>query len=169
MRLHTRASNESAFEVSRISDHDEFAIAHGSGISKEYTPTYTFATLAVVGGDEAARPQSGFCTYFLDEDHRVKNLEWRERVRANILMSSSGTRVCLLAALRGLHFLEAEKQIDAGLFKPVLDPFSWIKPTSTGGSGEIEVFPSGGRKGNVLLSLPAVLSHITDVLHCGRD
>lgn len=167
-RLHTRGRKESAFEVSRIADHDEFAIAHSSGISKELIPIYTFATLAVVG-DEASRPQSGFCTYFLDEDHRVKNLEWRERVRANILMPGTGTRACLLAVLRGLHFLEAEKQIDAGIFKPVLDPFSWVKPTSTGGSGEIEALPSSRRKGNVLLSLPAMLSHITDALHSGRD
>jgi hypothetical protein len=167
-RLHTRGRKESAFEVSRIADHDEFAITHSSGISKALIPIYTFATLAVVG-DEASRPQSGFCTYFLDEDHRVKNLEWRERVRANILMPGTGTRACLLAVLRGLHFLEAEKQIDAGMFKPVLDPFSWIKPNSTGGSGEIEALPSSRRKGNVLLSLPAMLSHITDALHSGRD
>jgi len=170
-RLYTRARSESAFEASRISDHDEFAVGDRGSVTKELVPVYTFATLAVVGavGDEVSRPQSGFCTYFLDVDFRVKNAEWRERVRSNILNSGNETRECLLNVLRGLHFLEAEKQPESGIFKPVLDPFGWIKPSSIGGAGEIEVLPSSRRKGNVLLSLPAVLSHVTDVLHSGRD
>jgi hypothetical protein len=127
----------------------------------------TFATLAIVGNDDAARPQSGFCTYFWDADYQVKNSEWRERVRSNLLGSSNGVRECLLNVLRGLHFLEAEKQPEGGVFKPVLDPFGWVQPSSNDAAGEIEVLPSSRRKGNVLLSLPALLSHVTDSLHSG--
>jgi hypothetical protein len=166
-RLHTRARSESAFEAARISDHDEFAIDQGVDVLKQLIPIYTFATLAVVG-DDASRPQSGFCTYFLDADYRVKNTEWRERVRSNLLSPGTGIRGSLLSVLRGLHFLEAEKQPESGVFKPVLDPFGWVKPTSNGGAGEIEALPSSRRKGNVLLSLPAILSHVTEALHSGR-
>ena len=165
-RLHTRARSESAFDAARISDHDEFAIDQSADILKRLIPIYTFATLAVVG-DDVSRPQSGFCTYFLDADYRVRNTEWRERVRSNLLSSGTGTRGCLLSVLRGLHFLEAEKQPEGGVFKPVLDPFGWVKPTSSGGAGEIEALPSSRRKGNVLLSLPAILSHVTEALHRG--
>jgi hypothetical protein len=103
----------------------------------------------------------------LDTDYQVKNSEWRERVRSNILGSSNDTRNCLLAVLRGLHFLEAEKQPEAGVFKPVLDPFSWVHPSSNEAAGEIEVLPSR-RQGSVLLSLPALLSHVTDSLHSNK-
>jgi hypothetical protein len=164
-RLHTRAKAESAFEALRISDHDEFSSSSGPGMLKQLIPVYTFATLTIVGKDEAARPQSGFCTYFWDEDHQVKNSEWRERVRSNLLNASNGVRGCLLQVLRGLHFLEAEKQPDGGVFKPVLDPFSWVQPTSSEAAGEIEVSPGSRRKGNVVLSLPALLSYVTDSLH----
>ncbi|MCX7109454.1 MAG: hypothetical protein NTX45_04825 [Proteobacteria bacterium] len=166
-RLHTRDRHESAFESVGLSDHDEFAIGTGDGLQKQLAPVFTFATLAIVGHEDA-RPQSGFCTYFLDTDYQVRNTEWRERIRSNILNSTSGVRECLLLVLRGLHFLEAEKQPEAGHFKPVLDPFAWVQPVSTEAAGEIEVFPSSRRKGNTLLSLPALLSHVTDALHRGR-
>jgi hypothetical protein len=164
-RLHTRTKEESAFEAVQISDHDEFALDPGDGVLKQLIPIYTFATLAIVGNDDAARPQSGFCTYFWDADYQVKNSEWRERVRANLMGSNPGVRECLLNILRGLHFLEAEKQPDGGVFKPVLDPFGWMQPSSNEAAGEIEVLPSSRRKGSVLLSLPALLSHVTDSLH----
>lgn len=166
-RLRNRARAESAFEAVRLSDHNDFAIMQGEGVVKQLVPAFTFGTLAVVGNDDAARPQSGFCTYFLDTDYQVRNAEWRERVRSNI-MSNSGVRQCLLTVLRGLHFLEAEKQPEGGLFKPVLDPFSWVQPSSSGAAGEIQVVSSSRRKGDVLLSLPALLSHVTDALHRGR-
>jgi hypothetical protein len=167
-RLHTRERHESAFESVRLSDHNEFAIGTGDGLQKQLVPVYTFATLAIVGQDGASRPQSGFCTYFLDTDYQVRNTEWRERIRSNILSSTTGVRECLLLALRGLHFLEAEKQPDGGCFKPVLDPYAWVQPISTEAAGEIEVFPASRRKGNILLSLSALLSHVTDALHRGR-
>ncbi len=167
-RLHTRTRSESAFETVGISDHDDFVIDQGDGVLKQLIPVYTFATLAIVGNDEAARPQSGFCTYFWDADYQVRNSEWRERVRSNLLGSSNGIRDCLLNVLRGLHYLEAEKQPEGGVFKPVLDPFGWVQPTSNGAAGEIVVCPSSRRKGNVLLSLPALLSHVTESLHKGK-
>ena len=167
-RLRNRTRAESAFEAVRLSDHNEFAIMQGDGVVKQLIPAFTFGTLAVVGNDEAARPQSGFCTYFLDTDYQVRNAEWRERVRSNIMGSTSGVRECLLTVLRGLHFLEAEKQPEGGLFKPVLDPLGWVQPSSTGAAGEIQVVPASRRKGDVLLSLPALLSHVTDALHRGR-
>ncbi|HEY8159131.1 MAG TPA: hypothetical protein VIF10_10565 [Methylobacter sp.] len=166
-RLHKRDRAESAFEAVRISDHDDFVIDQGDGVLKQLIPVYTLATLAIVGKDDAARPQSGFCTYFWDADYQVRNSEWRERVRSNLLGSSNGSRDCLLNVLRGLHYLEAEKQPEGGVFKPVLDPFGWVQPTSNGAAGEIIVCPSSRRRGSVLLSLPALLSHVTDSLHKG--
>lgn len=165
MRLHTRTKTESAFEAVQISDHDEFGLIPENNVQKKLIPIYTFATLAIVGGDDVARPRSGFCTYFWDEDCQIKNSEWRERVRSNLMNSTLGIRPSLLNMLRGLHFLEAEKQPDGGVFKPVLDPFGWVKPSTNEAAGEIEVLPPSRRKGNVLLSLPALLSHVTESLH----
>lgn len=164
-RLHTRTKEESAFEAVQISDHDEFALDLGEGTLKQLIPIYTFATLAIAGNDNAARPQSGFCTYFWDADYQVKSSEWRERVHANLMGSNPDVREGLLNTLRGLHFLEAEKQPDGGVFKPVLDPFSWMQPSSSEAAGEIEVLPPSRRKGSVFLSLPALLSHVTESLH----
>lgn len=168
-RLRVRDRSESAFEAMGLADHNDFAINPGDGIlKKQFIPVFTFATLAIVGNDDAGRPQSGFCTYFLDADHQMRNVEWRERVRSNILNAHQGVRECLLTALRGLHFLEAEKQPEGGIFKPVLDPFGWVRPDTNEAVGEIEAVPSSRRKGNVLLSLPALLSHVSDALHRGR-
>jgi len=111
----------------------------------------------------------GFCTYFWDANYQVKSVEWRERVRSNLLNSDNGTRECLLNVLRGIHFMEAEKQPEAGISKPVLDPFSWVNPSTSGAAGEIEIFPSSRRSGSVILSLPALLSHVSDSLHGGRQ
>ena len=168
-RLHQRSKSESAFEVLRLADHQEFALPQGNDQLKESFPIYTFATLAIVGNDDVARPQSGFCTYFLYTDYKVQNLEWRERVRSNLTSANTAVRDCLLAVLRGLHFLEAEKVPPmTGLFQPVLDPFGWVTPSSSEAAGEIEVIPPNRRKGGILLSLPALLSHVTDVLHRGK-
>jgi hypothetical protein len=164
-RIHKRDKGESAYEATQLAVHDEF---NSVSASKQLRAVYTFATLAIVG-DDASRPQSGFCTYFLDTDYRVTNTQWSEQIRADLLLNANGTRDCLLQVLRGLHFLEAEKQPDGGVFKPVLDPFSWVKPSSTGSVGEIEALPSSRRSGKVLLSLPALLSHVTEALHNGRE
>ena len=168
-RLHQRGRGESAFEVPDLAGHQEFALHQGDGLLKQLLPIYTFATLAIVGNDDVARPQSGFCTYFLDTDYKVQNLEWRERMRSNLTGANTAVRDCLLAVLRGLHFLEAEKvPPKTGLFQPVLDPFGWVTPSSSEAAGEIEVIPPNRRKGAILLSLSALLSHVTDALHRGR-
>jgi hypothetical protein len=49
------------------------------------------------------------------------------------------------------------------VFLPVLDPFDWATPVHRAATGEVEIMRRR-RKGEVLLSLPAVLSHITEVL-----
>lgn len=164
-RLYKKTKGESAFEATHLAVHDEF---NSESASKQLRAIYTFATLAVVG-DDVSRPQSGFCTYFLDTDYRVKNMQWSEQIRADLLLNAHGTRDCLLQVLRGLHFLEAEKQPDGNVFKPVLDPFTWVKPKTIGAVGEIEALPSNRRSGKVLLSLPALLSHVTEALHNGRE
>jgi hypothetical protein len=43
-------------------------------------------------------------------------------------------------------------------------PFDWANPTKTTQSGEIEVMNRRGSR-SVLLSLPAVLAHVSKVLH----
>jgi hypothetical protein len=139
--------------------------AQHSGASRRLIPVYTFATLDVVG-DDAERPQSGFCTYFLDSDfNAVRNPEWRTEVQSNILDARSGVQESLIAVLRALHFLEAEKQPRKQVFSPVLDPFGWLSPARSEAAGEYRVAPGNGRSGEVLLSLPALLSHIADALH----
>lgn len=170
-RLHKRDRQESAFEVLRLSEHEELTTPLGDELLKQLVPAYTFATLSIVGNDDVARPQSGFCTYFLDTDYQVQNLEGRERVRSNLIGANTAVRESLLAVLRGIHFLEAEKAPMSSpsqfIFQPVLDPFTWLSPASHGAAGEIEVFPASRRKGAVLLSLPALLSQVTDSLHRG--
>jgi hypothetical protein len=47
---------------------------------------------------------------------------------------------------------------------PVLDPFGWVDPKKRAAAGEVQVM-SRRRAGTVLLSLPAVLAHVTKVLH----
>lgn len=167
VRLRKRHKNESAFEAIRLDDHNAFTSQGQDGMVKQLIPTYTFATLAVVGSDAtvAGRPQSGFCTYFLDSNYQVRDVEWRERVRSNLLNSHSGIRQSILSVLRGLHFVESEKAPDNGAFKPVLDPFSWIRPSHKAAAGEIEIFNSSRRRGAISLSLPALLSRVSDALH----
>ena len=157
--------HESAFEALRLADHQEFAVDPADSLLKQLIPTYTFATLSIVGNDEAGRPQSGFCTYFLDSDYQVRNVAWREEVRANILGAHPEIQASLIAVLRGLHFLEAEQQPEGTLFKAVLDPFSWVNPDTNAAAGEFQAIGNGRANGGVLLSLPALLSHVTDALH----
>jgi len=169
-RLHTRTAAESAFETSNLGDHNEF-IKGLEGINTDYQhliPCYTLATLSVVGKDTASRPQSGFCTYFWQDNSQVYDREWRERVRSCI-MPNTEERNCLTHVLRGLHYLETEKPPFNGSINPVLDPFSWIQPTTQEGAGEITIMPDTRRRsGSIILSLPALLFHVSDVLHSER-
>lgn len=163
-RLRQRASHESAFEVTSFKDHQAMYDDIGADVLRSLMPIYTFATLAVVG--EETRPQSGFCTYFFDVEQRVSDMQLSETVRQNILGVGAGygVRKSLVAVLRAIHFMESEKPSSKNNLLPVLDPFDWATPKTTAAAGEVEIMSRrGGRC--VLLSIPAVLAHVTKVLH----
>jgi hypothetical protein len=69
-----------------------------------------------------------------------------------------------VSVLRAIHFLESEKPSDKTRLLPVLDPFDWATPTTTAGAGEVEVVSRRGGR-SILLSMPALLAHVTKVLH----
>lgn len=163
-RLRKRTSQESGFEVLRHEAHREMYLDGAKDVLRSLLPVYTFATLHVVSDE--GRPQSGFCTYFFDAENRLSDFSLREATRANILGTGSGDEVrqSLVAVLRAIHFLESERPSDRARLLPVLDPFDWATPTTTAGAGEVEVASRrGGRR--ILLSMPAVLAHVTKVLH----
>jgi hypothetical protein len=167
-RLRRRASHESAFEVVSFKDHQTMYDDIAADVLRSLMPIYTFATMSVVGED--SRPQSGFCTYFFDVEQRVSDLQLSETVRQNILGIGAGfgIRKSLVAVLRAVHFMESEKPADKTHLLPVLDPFGWASPTTTAAAGEVEIMNRrGGRC--VLLSLPAVLAHVTKVLHKDKE
>ena len=156
---------ESGFEVVNFKDHQEMYSQMSQDVLRSVMPVYTFATLAVVG-DDKDRPQSGFCTYFYDAEQRVTNLEAAKTAEMNILGigQTAGVHQSLVSVLRAIHFLESEKPSAKSILLPVLDPFDWANPTKTSASGEIEIMSRRGSR-SVLLSLPAVLAHVTKVLH----
>lgn len=164
-RLRKRQASESGFEVVNFKDHQEMYDSMSRDVLRSLMPVYTFATLAVVG-DESERPQSGFCTYFFDVEQRISNVEVRETVRQNILgVGSAGEiRKSLISVLRAVHFMESEKPAVKSVLLPVLDPFDWANPTKTSATGEVEIMSRRGGR-SVLLSLQAVLAHVTKVLH----
>jgi hypothetical protein len=136
----------------------------GLDVLRSLMPVYTFATLHVVGDE--TRPQSGFCTYFFDAEHRLSNFSLKETARANILGTgeAASVRTSLVSVLRALHFMESEKPSVGGKLLPVLDPFDWATPSSTAAAGEIEVMSRRGGR-NVLLSIPALFANVARVLH----
>ena len=163
-----RAASEDAFEILAPDEH--LAGPDGVGdLRHDYTPVYSLATLHVIG--EARKPQSGVCTYFLLRDQGSGSIERTERIRANLLLSEGGTSTAglrgdLVAVLRGLHYLEAERAPSREqFFQPVLDPYRWLSPETHGHAGEIVVRTSRRRAGTVVLSLPAVLEHVTRAMH----
>lgn len=164
-RLHNRKPDQAAFEILRAGDHTNFlqSVEETVGI-RDLIPVYTFATLYAIEPEQ--RPQSGFCSYFLVSERRVSNINRTELPRQNLIdpQQQSLVRPCLIAVLRGLHFIEAERGAKRGQLHPVLDPFSWISPTTIEAAGEVRVMHTR-RKGQVLLSNPALLSHIATVLH----
>jgi hypothetical protein len=163
-RLRKRDRHEAAFEILRAGDHTNFLQSVEKVRVRDVIPVYTFATLFAI--QEEQRPQSGFCVYFLVSDQRVSNIDWTERARQHLVNpeQQSSIHPCLIAVLRGLHFIEAERGVQKGQLIPVLDPFSWISPTTTEAAGEVEILHTR-RKGRVLLSYPALLSHVSQVLH----
>lgn len=164
-RLRKRETSESAFEVVNFKDHQAMYDLLAQDVLRSIMPVYTFATLAVVG-DDSDRPQSGFCTYFFDVEQRISDVERRETVRQNILGigAAAEVRKSLISVLRAIHFMESEKPSANSILLPVLDPFDWANPTTTAASGEVEVMSRRGGRA-VLLSLPAILAHVTKVLH----
>lgn len=163
-RLRKRDSQESAFEVVRYDAHQKMYQDGAADVLRSLLPVYTFATLHVVGDE--SRPQSGFCTYFFDAEHRLSDFTLRETTRANILGTGEAEekRRSLISVLRAIHFMESEKPSDKNRLLPVLDPFSWATPTTTAAAGELEVVSRRGNR-TILLSLPALLAHVTRVLH----
>jgi hypothetical protein len=165
-RLRSRAkTGEAAFEILRAGDHTNFLQSVETVRVRDVIPVYTFATLYAV--EEHKRPQSGFCSYFLVSDQRVSNINRTEVSRQHLIdpEQKSTVRPCLIAVLRGLHFIEAERgATKQGQLTPVLDPFSWISPTTIGAAGDVQVMHNR-RKGKVLLSYPALLSYVATVLH----
>lgn len=168
-RLRKREYTESAFEAVNFKDHQDMYDALEQDVLRSIMPVYTFATLAVVG-DETERPQSGFCTYFFDVEQRISDVEMRETVRQNILGigQAAEARKSLISVLRGIHFQESEKPSFRSILLPVLDPFDWANPVKTAAAGEVEIMSRRGGRA-VLLSLPAVLAHVTKVLHKEAD
>jgi hypothetical protein len=162
MRMRQRQSDESGFEVVQFADHQEMYRDRQMIDARTHMPIYTFATL--VTPDARGRPQSGFCTYFYDADDR--STEAGERMRRNILGygSDAPIRSSLISVLRAIHFLESEKPSNKNVWLPVLDPYSWMTPTTSREAGEL-VIMNRRHRGDVLLSFPALLSHVTKVLH----
>jgi hypothetical protein len=107
-------------------------------------------------------------------DQGSGSIERTERLRANLLLSEGGTSTAglrgdLVAVLRGLHYLEAERAPSREqFFQPVLDPYRWLSPETHGHAGEVVVRTSRRRAGTVVLSLPAVLEHVTRAMHASQ-
>jgi hypothetical protein len=165
-RLRKRDTNEAAFEISQAGDYTNFLHSVEKIFTRELIPVYTFATLSAIQEDK--RPQSGFCVYFLVSDKRVSDLNWTERARQNLVVpepNTSNIHPCLISVLRGLHFIEAERGVNkSGQLLPVLDPFSWISPDTVEAAGDVRILHTR-RGGKVYLSYPALLTHVSQVLH----
>jgi hypothetical protein len=160
------ADNEDAFEILAPDEHLTGGVMD-SELRRDYIPVYSLATLYVIG--EASKPQSGVCTYFLLQEEGGSSIEHVEALRANLLRTTgatAGLRGDLIAILRSLHYLEAERPPSRDhFFQPVLDPYGWLSPASRGNAGEVVVRTSRRRAGTVVLSLPAVLQHVSRALH----
>jgi hypothetical protein len=167
-RLRSRKiSTEDAFEILLPDEHVDDTTEERRALRRNYTPVYSLATLHIVGGVEAEsdKPQSGFCTYFLLRDS-LAPVEVIARLEANLLPSTSPLRQSLIAVLRSIHYLEAERAIGPRSVQPVLDPYDWMAPNNTGKVGEVTVFESTRTAhGTVSLSLTALLHLVSKVLH----
>lgn len=161
-----------AFEVNRVREHETFWDGAESPLRDDLIAFYSFATLAVVGGErgEQSRPQSGFCTYFLETSAQAGvDLEWSQKARTNLFGQGPdpALREALLALLRGVHYLHAEREPQNGRLRPCLQPHHWNGLENREAAGEVVVMHSR-RRGDVVLSLPAVLSRVGDVLRVTR-
>jgi hypothetical protein len=158
-------SGEAAFEILRASDHTYFSEQINEMGLRDIIPVYSFATLFAIETRDQQRPQSGFCVYFLLSDSRLSNINWTEKSRQHLIDPEQNSTIhpCLLTVLRGLHFIEAERGVQSQQFIPVLDPFSWISPNTVEAAGEVKILHSR-RQGKVLLSYPAILTRMAQVL-----
>ncbi|WP_413162680.1 hypothetical protein ACL6C3_26630 [Capilliphycus salinus ALCB114379] len=158
-------SQEAAFEILRASDHTYFSEQINEMGLRDIIPVYSFATLFAIETRDQQRPQSGFCVYFLLSDSRLSNINWTEKSRQHLINPEQNSSVhpCLLTVLRGLHFIEAERGVQSQQYIPVLDPFSWISPNTVEAAGEVKILHSR-RQGKVLLSYPAILTRMAQVL-----
>ncbi len=162
-RLRRRMESESAFEVASFRAHEELSELRTKHLLRSLMPVYTFATLYVVDAD--GQPQSGFCTYFLDEVHDAST-EWFQVIRNHMVGLGDAKPIHddLIAVLRALHYLESEKIATRQQRLPVLDPFDWATPATSASAGELTVMRRRG-KGTVQLSFPAILAYASRVLH----
>ncbi len=164
-RLRQRETNEAGFEILQAGDYTNFLHSLERVRVRDVIPVYTFATLFSIEKDK--RPQSGFCVYFLVSDQRVSDINWTERARQHLLNPENESKVNsdLISVLRGLHFIEAERGVNKhGQLLPVLDPFPWISPDTVEAAGDVRILHTR-RGGKVYLSYPALLTHVSQVLH----
>jgi hypothetical protein len=164
-RLRSRETNEAGFEILQAGDYTNFLHSLERVRVRDVIPVYTFATLFSI--QENQRPQSGFCVYFLVSDQRVSDINWTERARQHLINPENESKVNsdLISVLRGLHFIEAERGVNKhGQLLPTLDPFPWISPKTVEAAGDVRILHSR-RGGKVYLSYPALLTHISQVLH----
>lgn len=161
-RLRQRGTNEAAFEILQAGDYTNFF--RSLERVRNLIPVYTFATLFSIEKEKC--PQSGFCVYFLVSDQRVSNINWTERARQHLINPEHESKVNsdLISVLRGLHFIEAEKGVQNRQLLPVLDPFPWISPDTVKAAGDVQILHTP-RAGKVYLSYPALLTHVSQVLH----
>lgn len=160
-RLMRRLSTLSAYEITELNHQPDWPRG-----ARDLRPIYTFATLHVVGRDEAARPQSGLCTYFQITDDGFDQA-YHERIRARLMgTDESGVRSSLTAGLRMVHFFESEAQIRNELWQPTLDPYSWVKPLGYDEAGEVLYSVQGGKR---YLSLAATLTQAVECLRGAHD
>ncbi len=181
IRLRNRGefSRIGAFVVYNFDNHSTFyKFQDDNTFDKGIIPVCTIGTLKVVGENYgnnkiSDKPQSGFCTYFFE---RIgNNIQSETPIQAIMLgthvPSTSGAdnsnkiRDSLISALMAIHFMESEKLLDEYSLSPVLRPFKWIEPANTEQVGEICIMDGNGRRhGPVMLSLPAVLNHVTKTI-----
>jgi hypothetical protein len=168
-RLNKR-DNQDAFEVSDYQSllkvwGVDFNLPSYENLNKSLIPIYSLATLNIVGSDNDERPQSGFATYFLITDDNQERLEKESRKRLDLITTDSAIRKDIIAILRGIHYLESEAiNTKDTHVRPVLHPFSTLRPANIAEVGEVVIHESNKKTGQVVLSLSAILARITNVL-----
>lgn len=172
-RLFQRGQNQDAFEVLDYQSHLQvWGINFNPLHDRSLIPVYSLATLHVVSDlsdGESTRPQSGFATYFLLTDPTPERLEAESRKRLDLITADSPIGLSLIAVLRGIHYIESEvSNTKRGNVRPVLHPFSTLRPKNIAEAGEIVVHKRSKNSGQVILSLAAILARVTKVLNIAK-